>query len=68
MSDLLFIDFNFVACNFLKFNWCEMFNGYVDFSYNIFSLRITFVSVETLENWRWFKYHSDYVELLCFEI
>ena len=45
-----------------------MFNGYVDFSYNIFSLRITFVSVKTLENWRWFKYNSDYVELLCFEI
>ena len=49
MNGLLFMDFNFVACNFLKFDWCKMFNGYVDFSCNI-SLRITFVSVKTLEN------------------
>ena len=48
-------DFNLVACDFLKFDWCKMLNGYVDFSFNIFSLRMAVVSVETLENWRWFK-------------
>ena len=56
MNDILFIDFNLVACVFLKFGWCKMLNGCVDFSFNIFSLRMTVVSVETLENWRWFLY------------
>ena len=46
----LFIDFNLVACDFLKFDWCKMLNGYVYFSFNIFSLRMTVESVETLEN------------------
>ena len=27
--------------DFLKFDWCKMLNGYADFSFNIFSLRIT---------------------------
>ena len=48
----LFINFNLVAYDFLKFDWCKMLNGYPDFSFNIFSLRITFASVETLVNWR----------------
>ena len=39
-----------VACDFLKFDWCKMLNGYVDFSFNIFSLRMTVLSVETMEN------------------
>ena len=50
MNGILFIDFNLVACDFLKFDWCKMLNGYADFSFNIFSLRMTVVSVETLEN------------------
>ena len=49
MNGILFIDFNLVACDFLKFDWCKMLNGYVDFSFNIFSLRMTVVSVETLK-------------------
>ena len=49
------IEASLVACDFLKFYWCKMLNGCVDFSFNIFSLRMTVVSVETLENWRWFK-------------
>ena len=52
MNGILFIDFNLAACNFLKFDWCKMLNGYVDFSFNI-SLRMTVVSVETVL--RWFK-------------
>ena len=50
MNDILFIDFNLAACDFLKFDWCKMLNGYLDFSFNILSLRMTVVSVETLEN------------------
>ena len=41
MNGILFIDFNIVACDFLKFDWCKMLNGCVDFSFNIFSLRMT---------------------------
>ena len=33
-----------------KFGWCKMLNGYVDFSLNIFPLKITVLSVDTLEN------------------
>ena len=54
MNGILLIDFNLVACDFLKFELCKMLNGYVDFSFNIF-LKMTVVSVETLENWRCFK-------------
>ena len=43
-----FIHFNFVACDFLKFDWCKMLNGYVNFSFDILSLKMTVVSVETL--------------------
>ena len=50
MNGILFIDFNFVACGFLKFDWCTMLNGYVGFSFNIFSLRMIVVSVKMLEN------------------
>ena len=49
MNGILFIDFNLVACDFLNFDWYEMLSGYVDFSFNI-TLRMTVVSVETLEN------------------
>ena len=49
MNGILFIDFNLVACDFLKFDWCKMLNGYVDFSFNFFSLRMTVVSVEALK-------------------
>ena len=55
MNGILVIDFNFVACDFLRFDWYKMLNGYVDFSFIIFSLRMTVVSVKTLENWRLFK-------------
>ena len=48
MNGILFIDFNLAAYDFLKFDWCKMLNGHVDFS--IFSLRMTVVSVEKLEN------------------
>ena len=51
---------------FFKIDWCKMLNGYVDFLFKIFSLRMTVTSVETLENWRWFKWNLDYVELLYF--
>ena len=40
MNGILFIDFNLAACDFLKFDRCEMVNGY------ILSLRMTIVSVE----------------------
>ena len=50
MNGILFIDVNLAACDFLKFDWCKMLNGYADFSFNIFSLRMTVESVETLEN------------------
>ena len=55
MNGILFIDFNLVACDFLKFDWCKMLNGYVDFSFNVFSSRMTVVSVKTVENSGWFK-------------
>ena len=42
-----------------------MLNGYVNFSFLIFSLRMNVVSVETFENWRRFKQNLDYVELFC---
>ena len=48
MNGISFIDFNLVACDFLKFDWCKMLNGYVDFSFKIF-LRMPVVSVKTLE-------------------
>ena len=35
MNGILFIDFNLVACDFLKFDRCKMLNGYPDFSFNI---------------------------------
>ena len=50
MNGILFIDFNLAACDFLKYEWFKMLNGCVDFSFNIFSLRMTVVSLETLEN------------------
>ena len=50
MNGILFIDFNLVACDFLKLDWCKMLKGYVEFSFNTFPLRMTVVSVETLEN------------------
>ena len=28
MNGILFIDFNLVACDFLKFDWFKMLNGY----------------------------------------
>ena len=55
MVVFLFIGLNLVACHFLTFDWCKMLNGSVEFSFNIFFLRITVASVETLENWRWSK-------------
>ena len=50
MNSILIIDTNVVACDFLTFDWCEMLNSYVNFLFNMMSLRMTFVSVETLEN------------------
>ena len=52
MNGILFIGFNLVAFDFLKFDLCKMLNDCVDFSFNISSLRMTVLSVETLENWR----------------
>ena len=49
MNGILFIDFKLVAFDFLKFDWCRMLNGYADFSFNIFSLKMTVVLVEKLE-------------------
>ena len=39
-----------LICDFLKFDWCKMLNGYVDFSFNNFSLRMTVASVKPLKN------------------
>ena len=50
MNGILFTDFNLAAYDFLKFDWYKMLNVYVDFSFNIFTFRMTVVSVETLEN------------------
>ena len=50
MNAILFIDFNLVAYDFRKSDWYKMLNGCGDFSFNIFSLRMTVASVETLEN------------------
>ena len=55
MNGISFIGFNVGACDFLKFDWCKILNGYVNFSFNIMFLRITVVSVEKLANSRWFK-------------
>ena len=41
MNGILFIYFNLAACAFLKVGWYKMFNDYVDFSFNIFSLRMS---------------------------
>ena len=49
MNGILFIAFNLVACDFLKFDWCKMLNSYVNFSFIILSLRMTVASVEMLE-------------------
>ena len=38
MNGTFFIDFNLVACDFLKFDWCKMSNGYVDFSLSILAI------------------------------
>ena len=35
MNGILLVDFNLVACDFLKYDWHKMLNGYVDFSFNI---------------------------------
>ena len=47
----------YYLCDFLKFDWCKMLNGYLDFSFSIFSLGMTVVSVETpnFPNWGWYK-------------
>ena len=66
MIGISFIDFILVACNFLEFDLCKILNGYVNFSINIFSLKMAIVSVEILENCRWFKFNLDYIELLYF--
>ena len=50
MNGILFIDFNLVVCDFLKFDWYKMLNDYADFSFKILSVRMTVESVETLEN------------------
>ena len=55
MNDILFIGYNLVACDVITFGLCKMLNGYVDLSFSIFPLRMTVVSVETLEKRRWFK-------------
>ena len=31
MNGISFLDFNLVACDFLKFDWCKMLNGHADF-------------------------------------
>ena len=50
INSILLIDFNLVTCFFFKFVWFKMFNGYVDVTFNMLSLRMTFVLVQTLEN------------------
>ena len=55
MDDILFINFNLAACDCPMLESFVMLNVYLDFSFNIFSLRTTIVSDETLENGRWFK-------------
>lgn len=58
MNGILFIEFNPVASNFLKFemkDWFEMLNSSVNFAFNSLSFRMTAVSVEPLGKWRYFK-------------
>ena len=50
MNGILLIDFNIVACDVRKFDWCKMLNGYVNFSFKILALKMTVVSVEPQEN------------------
>ena len=66
INGIFFIDLNLVACDFLKLDWFKTINSYAGFSINIFSLRMSVVSVKTLEYWICFKSNLDYVELLCF--
>ena len=47
-SKIFTLDFN--PCEFFHFDWCNMLNGYVNVLFDIFSLGMTVVSVETLEN------------------
>ena len=49
MSGILFIAFNLVVCDFLKFYWWKMLHSYANFSFIILSLRMTAASVEMLE-------------------
>ena len=55
MNGILFVDFNLVACDFFRPDWWKLLTAYVDFSFNIFSLRMIIVLVKTLENGRCFK-------------
>ena len=57
INGILFIDFNLVACDFLKFDWCKMLNSHVNVLFNISPLRMTVASVEKLENWRYFEHN-----------
>ena len=50
MKGISFIDLKHVVCDLLKFGWCIMLNGYVNFLVNTLSLRMTVVPVEALEN------------------
>ena len=37
--NILFTDFHLVACDFFKFDWCEILSSYVNFSFNILEVR-----------------------------
>ena len=50
INGILFIAFNFVSCDLLKFDWLEMLNSHQNFSSNILSFRMTVVSAETSKN------------------
>ena len=39
MNGILFKDFNLLAFDFLKFDWCEMLKSYINFSFKILSLK-----------------------------
>ena len=48
MNGISFIYLNLAACDFFKPDWCKMLNGYINFTFNILSLRMTVVSIETV--------------------
>ena len=79
MNGILLIDFNLATCDFLKFDWCKMLNGYANFTFNILEndscisrnvVKLKMVQIKhglrkTLFIFRHRTYHRACQNLLC---